>query len=291
MMDTFLSPMGSLSEVVEPLAPSITSTPLGKAGHREGWTISSGSRHSSASLFTSSSFNIPGLPSVGFRSLTPLVPSITSSHHISSTWPPDSFPPSQSAPCLTIDQATSLFGLVSECQALGVRLAKDFYTLSGMEAIHHSSIQGMAHETLTLGHSAHEAAYTAILRDNITEAEREATTRCLHSEADAAWKKMHEVMYNHHLEYDWWLSDFLKEAETTLANMRDQIWTAVHTLAESKGVTFEDCLSHTVPTPPAPTDPCGHLVRDTDTTHYHLLSRVFSLQEMAPQTWRSVPLP
>ena len=96
---------------------------------------------------------------------------------------------------------------------------------------------------LTLGRSAREAAYAAILRDDILEAEREATTRRLHSEADAAWKKMHEVMYNHQLEYDRWLSDFFKEAEMTLANMRDQVLTAVHTLAESEGVTFEDCLS------------------------------------------------
>ena len=92
-MDTFHSPTGSLSEVVEPLAPSITSPPLGKAGPREGWMISSDSRHSSASLFASSSFNIPGLPSMGFGSLTPLVPSIASSHHISSTWPLTHFPP------------------------------------------------------------------------------------------------------------------------------------------------------------------------------------------------------
>ena len=68
-------------------------------------------------------------------------------------------------------------------------------------------------------------------------------TRRLHSEADTAWKKMHEVMYNHQLEYDRWLTDFLKEAETMLANTRDQIWTAVHTLVESKGMTFEDCLN------------------------------------------------
>ena len=53
---TFLSPTGSLSKVVEPLAPSITSTPLGKAGHREGRTVSSDSRLSSTSLFASSSF-------------------------------------------------------------------------------------------------------------------------------------------------------------------------------------------------------------------------------------------
>ena len=91
----------------------------------------------------------------------------------------------------------------------------------------------MAHEVLTLGHSAWEAVYVAILRNDVTEAECEATTCCLHSKADAAWKKMHEVIYNHQLEYDRQLSDFLKEVEMTLANMRDQIWTAVHALAES----------------------------------------------------------
>ena len=101
----------------------------------------------------------------------------------------------------------------------------------------------MVHETLTLGHSAWEATYAAILRDDIMEAECEATTHRLHSKADATWKKMHEVMYNHQLEYDWWLVTFLKEAETTLANMRDQIWTTICALAGSEGMTFEDCLS------------------------------------------------
>ena len=242
-MDTFRSLTGSLSEVIEPLAPSITSTPLGKAGPREGQMISSDSRHSSALLFASLSFNLPGFPSMGLGSLTPSVPSITGSYHISSTWPPNSLPFGPSTPWLTIDQANSIFGLVSECQVLGIKLAKDFQVLSGLDAIHHNSVQGMAHEMLTLGCSAQEAIYTAILWDDVTEAECKDTTCCLHSEADAAWKKMHEVMYNHQLEYDWQLSDFLKEAEMTLANMRDQIWTAVHTLTESEGVTFEDCLS------------------------------------------------
>ena len=58
--------------------------------------------------------------------------------------------------------------------------------LSGLEVIHCNSVQGTVHETLTLGHSACEAAYAAILQDDTTEAEREATTRCLCSEADAA---------------------------------------------------------------------------------------------------------
>ena len=218
---TFLSPMGSLSEVVDPLAHPVTSTPLGKVGHREGRTISSDSRMSSASLFASSSFNIPGLPSVGLGSLTPLVPSIAGSHHISNTWPLDVVSSDPSALHLTINQATSLFGLASECQVLGIRFAKDFQMLSGLEAIHHNSVQGTVHEMLTFGRSAHKATYMAILQDNVTDAECEATMRCLHSEADVAWKKMHEVMYNHQLKYDWQLSNSLKDVEATLANMRD----------------------------------------------------------------------
>ena len=162
-MDTFLSPTGSLSEVVEPLAPFITSTPLGKAGPREGWMTSSDSRHSSALLFASLSFNLPRFPSVGLGSLTPSVPSIAGSHHISSTWPTNSVPSGPSTLRLTIDQANSLFGLTSECQAFSVKLAKDFQMLSGLEAIHRNSIEGMAHETLTLQRSTHETTYTAIL--------------------------------------------------------------------------------------------------------------------------------
>ena len=146
-LDTFCSLMSSLSYVIEPLAPSITSTPLGQ-------TTSSDSRHSSASLFASSSFNLPSYPSVGLGSLTALVPSITGSQHILSTWPPNLIPSGPSTPQLTIDQANSIFGLASECQAFGIRLAKDFQVLSGLEAIHHNSVQGTAHEMLTLGHSA-----------------------------------------------------------------------------------------------------------------------------------------
>ena len=238
--------MGSLSDVIELLPPSITSTPLSQAGPRHGRTTSSDSRHSLASLFTSSSFNLPSYPAVRLGSLTPSVPSIAGSHHTSSTWPPNLFPSGPSTPRMTVDQANNIFGLASECQALGIRLAKDFQVLSGLEAIHRNSVQGMAHEMLTLGHSIREAAYATILRDDITEAEREATTRRLHSEADAAWRKMHEVMYNHQLEYDRRLVHLLKEVETTLANMRDQIWTTVCTLAESEGVTFKDCLSLTL---------------------------------------------
>ena len=31
--------------------------------------------------------------------------------------------------------------------------------------------------------------------------------------------------------------------ETTLSNMREQVWTTVHALTENEGITFNDCLS------------------------------------------------
>ena len=246
MFDSFRSPTGSFSDMTEPLPPSITLTPLGQAGQRHGHTTSADSRHSSASRFTSPNFNLPGYPAIGLRSLTPSVPSIAGSQHMSSTWPPSLFTSGPSTPWLTIDQANSIFSLASECQALGIKLAKEFHVLPGLEAIHRNSIQGTVHETLTLGHSAQEVTFSAILWDDITEAEHEAMTHHLHSKADATWKEMNEVMYNHQLNYDWQLATFLKETETTLSNMRDQVWAAVCTLAENEGITFSDCLSLTL---------------------------------------------
>ena len=161
---------------------------------------------------------------------------------MSSTWPTSMFTSGPSSPHLTIDQANSLFKLAAECQALGVKLAKQFQVLLGLEAMHCNSIQGMVHETLMLRHSAWEAAYSAILQDRVSEDKCETTTHCLCSEADATWKEMHEVMYNHQLQYDQQFATFLTEAEMALSNMRGKVWAAVHALAEDEGIMFDTCL-------------------------------------------------
>ena len=173
---------------------------------------------------------------------------------------------------------------------LGIRLAKEFQVLSGLEAIHRNSIQGTVHETLTLGHSAWEAAYSAILRDDIMEAECEATTHHLHSEADAAWKEMQEVMYNHQLEYDQQLAAFLKETDYPHQHEGPGMDHCLHPCRERGHHLQQLPESRTARTPPAPADPRGCLISDADTTHHHLLPRVLHLQKMALQTrWGSPP--
>ena len=242
MFDGLCSPTGSNSDVTELLPPSITSTPLGLGGPRQWQTMSDKSRHSLDSIYTSPGFNLPGYPAAGPGNLTPTVPSLMGSHHVLSTWPTGVFTSRSSSPHLTINQANSLFKLATECQALDIKLAMQFQVLSRLEAIHCNSIQGMVHKTLTLGHSAWEVTYSAILWDRVSEAGHEAMTSHLHSQAKAAWKEMHEVMYNHQLQYDQQLATFLTDAEMALNNMQGEVCATVCTLAENKGITFDACL-------------------------------------------------
>ena len=134
--------------------PSITSTPLGLSAPQQWQSTSEESRHLLASLYTSPGFNLPGQPVAGLGNLMPSIPSLAGSHHMFSTWPASVFTSGPPSPHLTIDQTNSLYKLAAECQVLGVKLATKFQVLLGLETMHHNSIQGMAHETLTLGHSA-----------------------------------------------------------------------------------------------------------------------------------------
>ena len=241
--DGFRSLTGSHSMVTELHPPSITSTPLGLGTLQQWQSVSEESQCSLASLYTSPGFNLPGQPVVGLGNLTPSVPSLAGSHQVSSTWPTGVLTPGLSSPHLTIDQANSV---ATECQALGIKLAKKFQVLSSLEAIHHSSIQSTVHETLTLRRSAQEATYFAIIWDRVPDDECEVTTCCLHSEADVAWKQMHEVMYNHQLHYDEQLAMFLTDAKTALTDMWGKVWDAICTLVESEGIMFDACLGLTL---------------------------------------------
>ena len=57
---------------------------------------------------------------------------------------------------------------------------------------------------------------------------------------------MHEVMYNHQLQYDQQLTTFLMDTEMALNNIRGKVWAAFHTLAENKGIMFDACLGLTL---------------------------------------------
>ena len=148
--DGFHSLMGSHSKATELQPPSITSTPLGLGTPQQRQSILEESQHSLASLYTSPGFNLPGQLVAGLGNLTPSIPSITGSHQVSSTWPASVLTPGQPLPLLTIDQANSVYKLATKCQALGIKLAQKFQVLSSLEAIHCNSIQGTAHEMLTM---------------------------------------------------------------------------------------------------------------------------------------------
>ena len=240
--DGFHSLTGYHSEGTELHPPSITFTPLGLGSPRQWRSTSKESRCSLVLLNTSPGFNLPGQPVAGPGNLMPSIPSLAGSHHMSSTWPTGVFTSGLPSPHLTIDQANSLYKLATECQVLSVKLAKKFQVLSGLEAMHHNSIQGTVYETLTLGCSAQEAAHFAIIQERVPDDECKATIHCLCSEADAAWKEMHEVMYNHQLQYDDQLANFFADAKKALSDMRGKAWDAICTLVENESITFNACL-------------------------------------------------
>ena len=97
-----------------------------------------------------------------------------------------------------------------------------------------------------MGLSAQEATYIAIIWDKVPDDKHKATTSHLHSEADVAWKEMHEVMYNHQLHYDGQLATFLADAKTALNDMHGKVWDTIHALAESESVAYDACLGLTL---------------------------------------------
>ena len=97
-----------------------------------------------------------------------------------------------------------------------------------------------------MGHPAWQAAYFAFIWDRVHDDEHEAITHHLCSEADVAWKEMHEVMYNHQLHYDGQLAMFLVDTKMVLSNMWGEVWDAIHALVESEGIMFDTCLGLTL---------------------------------------------
>ena len=85
--DGLCSLTGFHGEAASLQPPSITSTPLGLGAPRQWRSTSKESRHSLALLYTSPGFNLPGQLVAGPSNLTPSIPSLTGSHHMSSTWP------------------------------------------------------------------------------------------------------------------------------------------------------------------------------------------------------------
>ena len=102
--DGFRSPSGSHSEATKLHPPSITLTPLGLGTPRQWRSTSKESRRSLALLYTSPGLNLPAQLVAGPSNLTPSVPNLTGSNHMSSTWPTSVFTSGPPSLHLTINQ-------------------------------------------------------------------------------------------------------------------------------------------------------------------------------------------
>ena len=140
--------------------------------------------------------------------------------------------PLQGLDPLSTEQATEIYQLATECQALGSGLAKWFQTICGLKVSHHTMAQATTHETVLFGCLIHCAAHAVATTTQQAE-EWESTLRELHDKDDKVWKDTNDVIFSHLLKYDSELADFLNSAEDALRNKCDEIWRHVYSLVEA----------------------------------------------------------
>ena len=183
----------------------------------------------------SGSFNIPGDAGMCHSSFTPVTSFTRSQQVTSSRWhhpAPFSTLPLQGLDPLSAEQATEIYQLAIECQALGSGLAKWFQTICGLKASHHTVAQATTHELVLSGHLIHSTAY-AVAATTQQAKEWESTLRGLCKEANKAWKDANDVIFSHLLKYNSKLANFLNSVEDALRNKCNEIWRCICSLAEA----------------------------------------------------------
>ena len=180
----------------------------------------------------SGSFNIPGDARMRHGSLTPVTSIARLQQVTNSGWhAPAPFSPLtlQGLDPLSAKQAARIYQLVTECQALGSDLAKQFQIICRFKASHHTVAQATAHEIVLSGCLIHSTAY-AVAATTQQAKEWESTLCGFCNEANKAWKDVNDTIFSHLLKYNSELANFLNSAEDALRNKCIEIWRHIYSL-------------------------------------------------------------
>ena len=183
----------------------------------------------------SGSFNIPGDAGKCCGSLTPVMSVARLQQVTSSGWhhpAPFSPLPLQGLDPLSAKQATKIYQLATECQALGSDLAKWFQTICRLEASHLAAAQATTHEMVLSRCLIHSTAY-AVVATTQQAKEWESTLNRLCEEANKAWKDINDVIFSHLLKYNSKLADFLNSTEDALRSKCNETWRHIYSLMEA----------------------------------------------------------
>ena len=243
------SPFKGLSETDDQasfMGSTSTLTPNKAGGGLHPCSSSNDSRHSMTPFEVGLywSFSYPSCTGVHCSSIT-CVTIIAGSQQVNgSGWQPTrSFSPllSQAMDTLSAEQATEIYQLAAECQALGSELTKQFQNLSRLETMHRAASQASAHETINGGCMAHSATF-GIATATQTDKEWKSSMHRLCIKANQAWKDGNEVIFSHLLKYDTQLAAFISATEGTLQAKSDEIWRHVHSLTDTANIPHRICL-------------------------------------------------
>ena len=187
------------------------------------------------------SFSIPSYAGARCGSITPVTSIAGLQQVTSSGWHQSaSFSPltPQVTDTLSTEQAAEVYQLTTECWALGSELAKQFQTISGLEAMLHAT----AHETVLSGCVACSTTYriTTTIQNAV---EGKSTLHGLCIEANKAWKNVNDVILSYLLRYDSQLEGFITSPEDILWDKHEEIWRHIHSLAETANLSPQTSLT------------------------------------------------
>ena len=148
----------------------------------------------------------------------------------------------QSLDPLSTEQATEIYQLATECQALGSDLAKWFQTTCRFKATHHTVAQATIHEMVLSRCLVHSAAYAVAVTTQQAE-EWESTLCRFCEEANKVWKDTNDIIFSHLLKYNSELANFLNSTGDALRNKCNEIWRCIHSLTEAANCSPQAGLS------------------------------------------------
>ena len=134
-------------------------------------------------------------------------------------------------------QAEEIFLLTCEAKKLGRKIACEFINLSSQEVLFHMGAQATGYEKVASGcPDCVTAYYHAIMKIS------DKAIDCLHERAGDAWLDTNSTLFQHALEYEMKMNDFLTESKNAIEALHDRIWTVVTKIMEDAGMPMSDGL-------------------------------------------------
>ena len=138
---------------------------------------------------------------------------------------------------LSAEQSKKIFLLVCEEKKLEMEIVQNFISLSSEETLFCMGAQATGYEKIASGHPDYITVYDTILHseeEKVKEFDEAIDPLC--KRAGESWLETNSMLFQHALEYEAKLNEFIAESENAIQAQVDHIWMVVTGVMEDTGV-------------------------------------------------------